>query len=242
MDFTKLKRDAKSVFTNFVFTPTHQILCKKECRIIFPVGFVETGMAVVGVSTSVIGYYCVVVGDEYAISMIPSMQVLNPAQVKRIKIDGAEYYELTFMAGSAVLTNTRLVRNPLLLYKVYLYHNAKGKVPPYFTYDDLAELYSHSKKYTNSKVGSQREVTEMIASTIARDAKNMRVYYRQTGYSGALGSKDPKPAYIKINNVVFGAVDTIDKITGAYAGSQGIVAALNHPGERVGRVEGFLRS
>lgn len=242
MDFTKLKRDPQKVLANFVFTPDHKVICKDDCRILFPVAFTESGLATVGVTNSVVGYYCTVVGDYYGISMVPASMNLNPTQVRKIKIGLVEYYELFFIRGSVVISNTYLVKNDLLLYKVYLHHIAKGKVPPYFTYDDMAGLFDLAKKYTGSKVGSQREVTELIVSTIARKPKDMRVYYRQTGYSGRLGSTDPAPAWIKMNNVVYGAVSTLDKLTGAYAGSQGIVAALNHPSERVDRVEGFLRS
>jgi hypothetical protein len=241
-DFTKLQRDPAFIKSTMVAMDNKTIVTKTGCKIIFPVSFVERGLAVVGVNNVVTGFFCTMVGEKFALSMINAQMVLTPTVMRKIKIEGVEYYEFEFAKGAVVIANTMLVKNDLLVYKIYLQHVAKGKVPPYMTYEDMAGVFDTTNKYAGANIGQQREVTELILSLIARDAKQKNIYYSQTGRPGGIGSVAPKPYYISLRDVQYGAATTMDKLTGAYAGSQGIVAALNNPSERTERVEGFLRA
>ena len=241
-DFTKLKRDPVAIRATFVKGSDGKVVTKTGCRIIFPVSFTERNLAVVGVNNYVTGFYCTIVGENYSLSMINAQMTLTPTVIKKIKIEGVEYYEFEFAKGAVVIDNIMLVKNDLLVYKIYLQHLAKGKIPPYMSYEDVCAVFDNTRKYAGANIGGQREVTELIVALIARNAKNKAEYYSQTGFLGSVGSKAPRPNYISMSDVQYGAATTLDKLTGAYAGSQGIVAALNNPSERAERVEIMLRA
>jgi hypothetical protein len=163
---------------------------------------------------------------------------IDPSSTVRVLINGDEYYEFTFDPGATVMASTDLVRVDTLVYNIYNEIFAKGRIPWYLGYRELAKIYDTAKKHAGANIGANQEVTELLVSIIARNPHNRQQYYRQ--YAKTHEALAELPAYIPLRSVSFAATNTLNKITGSYA-RDGLISALVTPTERVERIEELLR-
>lgn len=240
INIASLQRNPKAVLASLVTLPDGRVVTKTGCKIHLPCRFAERGLANIGVDNYIVGLYAIIVGDaQYAISMVNAMLNIDPTETVRVKINQDDYFEFIFPAGSTVLKSTSIVKTDSLVSKIYDEVFSKGNVPWYFTYDDLAFIFDTSKEYAGANIGTNNEVTELIASIVARNSKDKTKYYRSTVKSAADVKTNP-PAYISLRDVTFAPTNTTNRMGGSYM-STGIIAALNNPSDRTERIESLLR-
>lgn len=240
MDPKKLTRDASKVHAVLKELEDNRLITTKGCKIYTPVRYTECGLASVGIETWIIGIYAIVVDDKYyGVSMVNAMLRIDPTSTLKVDIEGEQFYEFIFEPGAVVVTDTNLVKVDTVTFRIYDEIVAKGRVPWFLTYDDLGKLFKTAQHHAGASVGSQREVTELLISMIARDAKDRTKYFRQTVRSPADAVLRP-PAYIPLRSVVYQATDTTTKLMGSYF-PDALQSALVTPSERVERIEGLLR-
>ena len=238
MEISHLKRDGDYVKKAFK-QMDEQIIAVKECKIYFPERYQEKKLAKIAVESSVLAMYALVVDNHYGVSKVPAMMPIRPDSVNSVKINDDHYFECVFSKGSTVCPNVNLVKNDTLLYDIFNEFIQNGKIPWYFNYKDLGELFKFSKKHTGTELGANRGVTELIIASIARNPNKLTEYYRHSISSLKDIEKNP-PQIIKLNSVSYGATDSMSKIIGGYF-DEGVMSALVNPSEQIEPIEELLR-
>lgn len=240
MDIKSLTRDATKVHACLSETTDGSLITSKECKIYIPQRFEVIGLASISVETHIAGLYAIVVEDKYyGVCSVNSMMRIQPNRTEKIKIEGVDYFEFTFAAGSTVIPNLNMVKQDILVYYLYNEIISGGKVPWYLSYEDLGSLFDTAQEYANANIGQNREITEMIVSLISRDSKDRSKFHR-------VNAKDPstifktKPTYIPLRSVIFAATNTTSKLAGSYM-QVGVVSALVTPTTKVEKIEEILR-
>ena len=241
MDRSKLIRDPKRVQAYLEELPNGSLVCKKPVKIYIPARFAERGLAQIGIETYIVGIYAIVVEDVYyGVSLVNAMLPIEPTSTLKMQIEGDEYYEFSFDAGSVVVTSTDLVKTDVLVYKIYDEIISKGRVPWYLGELELGKIFDTAQYHAGANIGANQEVTELIVSMISRDEKDRNKYYRTT-ITDLSELETKRPAFIPLRSVQYAATNTTNKLAGSYFGDA-LVSALVNPADRVERIESLLRA
>jgi hypothetical protein len=241
MNRIKLERDGDRVKAHLRELPDESLVAVKAIKLIIPARYAEHSLAEVGIETYICGIVMYVVEDKYyALSKINAMIRITPTTTSKRTVDDEEFYEFYFEPGSVVTPSLNLVRTDTLVYKIFDELFAKGRVPSYMGYNDMAGIFDSARKHANANVGSNHEVTEMLVSLIARNPDDRTQYYRQCVTSEEDLVKRP-PIWTSLYSVTDAATNTLNKLAGSYF-HEGVVSALNSPAERTERLEDLLRA
>lgn len=241
MDFSKLVRDKEKVMATLSVRPDSSVITKTGCKVYFPTRFVDRSLAEIGVNNLCIGLFPIVVEDKYySLVSVNSMLHLMPSEITKITYQDMEYYELTFVRASIVLQSLALVKDDVVLYRLYEELFSKGKIPWYVGYEDLGKLYETAAKFAGSSVGSNPEVIQLLTSLVSRD-KNDRARYYRTTVESRKDLVDKPPVFIPLRSVFWAATNTVNKLAGSYF-SDGVTSALLNPSSRVEPIEAILRA
>lgn len=236
-----LTRDAAKVKACLKELPSGQLLCTQACKIQIPKRFEDRNLAVIGNDTYVYGIYALILEDgTYTVSNIMAMIKINPFKTLEIKVDEVGYYEFYFEANSIIIDTIHLVRRNLLMFNVIDEFMFQGNVPWYIEYEDLGKILDTSEYHADSRVGQNLEVTELIASFLARNRNDRTKYYRTSIESFSDLKKNP-PAFVALKSVFYSATNTLNKIAGSYF-NDGVVSALVSPTTNTERIEQLLRA
>lgn len=235
IDITKLKRDADYIRENLVTSNSGVITTKKDILLMVPSHFEAKGLLSIGMRNYSMGYFAVIMDDKYAVMILPAMIELDPrANITKEKINNVEYYVFAIDAGSTFIVTDQVFKKKTIVYFVVNEFIMQGKIPWYYTYDDIGRLFHDTSEFADITLYQREEVGEILAAMITRDPKDRTRHYRLTDF------KD-KPAYVGLTSVFFSATNTVNKICGNYF-SDGIVSALVTPTEEVSNIEKILRA
>lgn len=240
MEPATLIRDAQRVHECLQELPDGRVVTSKRVKIHIPARFAERDLAYVGVENFILGIYAIIVEDKfYGVSLVNAMIPIDPSETNRIKIFGVEYFEFVFEPGSTVFKTLELVKTDTLTYKIYDEILSGGRIPWYVGYEELGKLFDTAQYHAGANIGGNQEVTQLIASIVARDPKDRTKYYRTAVQS--LGDlRTVQPVYVPLMSVEYSATNTTNKLGGSYFGT-GVVSALNDPSDRTERIEDILR-
>lgn len=240
MDHRQYLRDPVRVQSYLRELEDERLVTTKGCKIVIPARFAERELAYIGTDTRIVGIFAMIVEDKYyAVSVANAMMRITPSATVKVEYDGDEYYEFSFDAGATVVASTQLVQTDTLVYSIYNEILAKGRVPWYMGYEEMAGLFDTAKHHASAKIGQNQEITELIVSIIGRNDKDRHMQYRHLVQSYEQISSNP-PAFIPLRSVTYAASNTLNKIAGSYA-RDGMVSALVTPTDRVERIEDILR-
>ena len=240
MNPKELIRDSKRVLACLQELPDESLVALKEVKIYLPARFAERGLAYVGVDTTIVGLFAIVCEDKYyGVMNINAMMRITPSSVLKIKIKGDDFFEFTFDAGAIVVPSINLIRDDVVVYKIYDEVISKGHVPWYLDYETLGHIFDTAGYHAGANIGENSEVTELIISIIARNPDNKSQYYR-TLLDKPSDLKTVPIVFIPLRSVIYGATNTTNKLAGSYW-SVGAVSALVNPSTRTERIEGLLR-
>ena len=232
---TELKRDPAYILSNLVTTDSGEVICKKDCKIQVPVHFEAKNLLDIGLRNFVMGSFPIIIDDKYGVmSMAAKVEISPNVKIVKEKIKGVEYYNMSFAAGEKFIVSSDIFKNDGLMYYLVDEIFMQAKVPWYIIYNDLGQILITAKEYAGSKLMPIDEIGELLASIMARDKKDRRLYYRVTD------KKEP-PDFIGITSVFYGATNTVNKLCGNYF-SEGVVSALINPTEEVEKIESILRA
>jgi hypothetical protein len=239
MDPKRLIRDAGQVKACLHELPDGRVVAIKEVKIYIPARFAERDLAYVGVEKYILGIYAITSEDMYyGVSLVNAMIPIDPAVMNRMKINEDEYLEFVFPPGSTVFKSTSLVRTDTLTYRIYDEIFSNGKIPWYVGYEELGHIFDTAQHHAGANVGANQEVTQLIASMVARDPTDRTKYYRTKVQSLSELRTDP-PAFVSLKSVEYSSTNTTNKLGGSYM-SIGIVSALISPATRKERIEALL--
>jgi hypothetical protein len=240
MDISQLTRDADFIHSVLQQTADNKLVAKKPLKIYIPSRYDERGLAEIGVQTFILGIFVIVCEGKYAVNNVVAMVPISPSATVKVKIEEQDFYEFSFDQGSVVITSLDLLKNDVLVYKIYKEFIAQGNVPWYLNYNDMASIFDTAKKHANTNVGSNKVVTELIISLITRQKNDLTAYYR-TSINSPQDVINTPPVFIPLQSVEYAATNTTNKLAGSYF-NVGVVSALNSPAERVETIEQHLRS
>jgi len=240
MDPAQLVRDASRVHACLQEMPDGRVMCTKRVTIQIPARFAERNLAYVGMDNYILGIYAIIVEDlYYGISLINAMIPIDPGKTNRIKVLGQDYLEFVFEPGSTVFKTLDLVKTDTIPYNIYDELLSSGRIPWYIGYDDLGKLFDTAQYHAGANIGQNREVTQLLASWVARDPDDLTRFFRTTIRS-VEDMRKKRPAFIPMKSVEYSATNTTNKLGGSYF-SLGVVSALNDPSDRVEPIEAILR-
>ncbi|AGX01864.1 virion structural protein [Erwinia phage PhiEaH1] len=241
MDITKLKRNPAVVVAALKELPDGSLAVLKPCRIHVPETFRSKQLLTMGRDTLSMGFFSVILDSgEYGVYTIPAMIRLNPAETVTTTIDEREYYEFRFQPGQILVKSTDLVKDNILLYYLVEEIVARGRIPWYYTYEDLGEFFNLMLKYAGSSLVLTPAVGEMVIAQIARMMADRRRPIREILKKVAEDVSD-RVAWVPLRNVEFGAQDTTAKVTGSYM-AEGLDSAIVNPSDKVSKMESILRT
>lgn len=209
-------------------------------RIHIPERYATRHLASIGTETFILGFFALIMDNgDYAVSTTPAMMRITPSSTETIMIGDTSYFEFHFDAGDRVFHSTHLVKNKALTYYIYDEHIAKGRIPWYMNYFDMATMFELAEKHAGLYLGS-RAILNLITSTTARDSKDLKTLYRHVIFKPVDVLNNP-PAIVPFRSVIWNTSDTTSKLVGAHF-SDSINSALANPSERVERIEELLRT
>lgn len=239
MDLLKLIRDPKHVHSVLRELDNGRLVTTKDTRIYIPVRFVECGLAYVGIETNIVGIYAIVVENQfYGVSTINAMHKLCPTSTTKVSFNEEEYYEFYFEPGATIFESVNLVKNDMLVYKIYDELIAKGNIPWYLGYKEMGKIFDSASKHAGLNIGKNHEVTELLISMIARVEKDRHLFYR-TAIKSEEDIKKIKPAFIGLRNVTYAATNTLNRLGGSYF-EAGLISSLVSPSTRKEKIESIL--
>lgn len=236
--FHNLKRDASKVKSSLK-KQGDAIYALGPCRIYIPKRFETAALADIGETVTFVGIYAIAVGDYYAVDIIPSLLTTSPVNINTVKIDDEDYYEFEYEKGSEVIGKTQVVQNKLMLYSIDSEIYAKGRVPGYLGYEDMAKLFDRSGEFGGMRLGANKAIMAMIASTIARSSKDGVTFYRHVVKDKSDLATNP-PTFVALRNIGVTASNTTAKLLGSYF-DKGLTSALINPSDRNEGIEDLLR-
>jgi len=237
----RLKRNSTAVNAVLKTMADGSIVVTKQCKIHIPARWTERYLATVGADNIVTGVMAIIVEDSiYAVSLICSEFRLRPDRVSLIDVDGVAYQEFTFEPGSTMFESTQLLMQDTLVYYLFDEVITKGNVPWYMDYNDLGKMLDSAERYAGTNLARNRELNELIASLIARDANKRTEYYRSAVTKQSDLTTSP-PDYVALSSVVYSATSTLTKMAGSYM-SEGMISAIVNPSTKVERIESLLRA
>lgn len=240
MDTKALVRDADRVREHLIELEDGSIVTNRPCKIHVPERFTAKKLAVIGSEVFVFGFFPIIMEDEYyAVNNTIAMMRIRPSSTERVVVDGNPYFEFSFEPGDKVIYTTALVVTDTLTYYMYDEFVAKGNIPWYMNYFDIANMFETAVEHAGVNLGS-RSVIELIISTITRDPLDMTRLYRHILQSFEYATVNP-PVVIPFRSVIWNTSDTTSKLNGAFF-SEGINSALVNESESVEMLEELYRT
>ncbi len=240
MDRSQLRRDPQAVRQAMKELPGGVLVTTQPCKIYIPQRYEEYGLAKLGIENHILGIFALVLEDgSYTVCLVNAMVPIDPVQTNKVKFDGDDYLEFVFQKGSTIMKSMDLVKTDTLTYLLFDEFFQKGNIPWYVGYEELGKLFDTAVKHAGAKIGQQREVTELIASIVARNPKDRTQNYRTLIKSEEDLVKTP-PVFVPLMSIRYAATNTMTKIGGSYF-SKGVNSALLSPAERPERIETILR-
>lgn len=239
MDIFHLKRDAEYVKARLHRNESGSIVCSEPCRIQIPESYTAKNLAVIGSEVFIFGFFPIIMGDRYAVNKTIAMMRIVPNSTEKVVIKDEPYIEFQFEAGDTVIYSTALVVTDTLTYYMYDQFIAKGNIPWFMNYFDIANMFDTADEHAGVNLGG-RAVIELIISSIARDPDDMNRLYRHILARPEDVLTKP-PVTVPFRSVIWNTSDTTSKLNGAYY-TEGINSALVNPSQTVELIEELLRT
>lgn len=238
MDYTTLERDA-SVRKDWVVTEDRRIITRSGCTVVIPMRYLEKQLATFTGDVQTLGIFAIVCGKRYAVSSVNAKVRLSACDVGEQTYGDAKYLELTYKAGDTVVPNTAMVMDNKLPYQIYNEFVAKGRLPWFMGYRDIAGLFDTAKSHANMDLHTNHAIFEMMAAVMARDPLDRTKYFRQSSDSRS-ALLDRTPVWVAFRNIQSQATNTTTKLMGSYF-REALASALVNPAERMEGFEKLLR-
>ncbi len=238
MSFKTLKRDNAKLIS-CIKTIDHKEVALEDLFLYVPARFKEVGLLVFGKQTKVYGSHALVtMTGEYAVRNINALLPISPKVTKRVKVDGIDYYQFYFPKNTVMTLNTVLVKEDTLIYFFMNELFFVGKIPSYYTYEDMGKVLRTAKKHAGSEVGTNNKTIELLVAYQARQPNNPQLALR---HQLKPGQRDPSFYWAPLKSVQLSAKGTANKMVGNYM-YDGMISALAQKENIVTPVEKILRA
>jgi hypothetical protein len=239
MAIPNLIRDADYIISRLAENEDGSVVTTVPCTVQIPESFTAKNLAVIGGEVFIFGFFPIIMGDRYAVNKTIAMMRICPSSTQKVVVNETPYIEFSFEAGDKLIYTTALVVTDTLTYYMYDQFVAKGNIPWYMNYNDMANMFDTALEHAGVNLGG-RSIIELIISTIARDPDDMTRLYRHI-YTRPEDLINKPPVTVPFRSVIWNTADTTSKLNGAYY-DQGINSALVNQSESVEMIEELLRT
>jgi len=238
MDITKLKRNSKKIKS--ILNIKGDILSVDEAvTVLFPARYVNKKLAVLGSTVKTLGIFAIV--DEhnnYSVFSVPTFIYLTPFKSESIMIGDREYVSLEFQKGDVFTNNINLVKNKQFIYDLFDEFMLRGNIPWFMAYEDVANIFLKTSKYSGSGIGDNPLAMEVLIATTARYSKDKTKFYRNVIKDKAY-LKENKPDFVALLDIYHTFTSTGSKLMGSYF-KEGVTSALVNPSTKSTKVEEII--
>lgn len=239
MDIRNLKRDPDRVKANLLVRG-NEMVAKVPCKIIIPARFIERGLGTLEPEVYTVTIYALVMEDKYyAVTLAPAMMRLTPSDIEHVSIDDEPHIAFHFDKGAVICPQLNLVKRNELIYYVYNELTAKGNVPWYVSYNDMAIPYENAPRFANATIGANPAIMQMVVSSVARKATDKAVQYRHAVRT-MQDIQKVEPVIIALRSIIWGPTNTLARVVGTHF-KEGLATALVNPSEKLEPIEDMLR-
>ena len=180
MDFGKAVRNPTKVHADLV-SSGNATITKGGCHVLFPAGYTAKGLAFITADVNVVGIWVITTDFKtYGVGKSTTMMRMSPDDIQVIDIDGVDYYQLSFNAGSEVISNRFLKRDKKMIYNVMSYFYDYGKSPVWFSPVDHAELLMDSRRWNDMVVFEDQITHDIYSAHLQRSNKDTKTFFRHT--------------------------------------------------------------
>lgn len=166
-----------------------------------------------------LGILDLIIDKKYHASLTILAQVeMAPTEYSETTYGNIPYIVMTFLKGDIFLVNTQVLRNSGVIYAVYMEMISRGKIPYWFTYEDITNVFDRVKEMTGSGIGTDRVVYELVVSHLARQKDNLSQMYRYANIASPM-------QFIPIKSVAYAPTSTTARLAGSYF-DDGLSASL----------------
>lgn len=239
MAIPNLIRDADYVLSRLSEESDGSVVTTVPCSVQIPESFAAKNLAVIGSEVFIFGFFPIIMGDRYAVNKTIAMMRICPSSTQKVIVNDTPYIEFQFEAGDKLIYTTALVVTDTLTYYMYDEFIAKGNIPWYMDYFDIANMFDTAMEHAGVDLGG-RSIIELIISTIARDPDDMTRLYRHI-LSRPEDLRTKPPITVPFRSVIWNTSDTTSKLNGAFY-DHGINSALVNQSESVEMLEELLRT
>ena len=219
----------------------HKVIALKKLRVYFPVRYEEVSLASISNSVTTIGYFIVATEDNFfGCYSIPARITLEHSEINRVKdSEGNAFYELEFEPGAAIISNTNLFKDDTLSYYIFKLFPYSGKMPWYYTDDDILRLLDEAPLFSGSNVTKNIPILDMLLSMTLRAPDNLSKFYRHY-VTREMREKGEEATVVPLSNVSLGRSNTTAKVLGNYY-DESTTSALINPSSSNEDIEDLLR-
>lgn len=263
MDFRRLIRDPARIHETLVELPDHTVITKTGCKIYIPARYAEQRLALIGNEIFIFGIYAIVVGEEtgeneisrsvveptglisqsprgyYGVSNACTMLNISPGFTRIVKGRDQSYYEFSFDPGTVVIRNSFAVMDDTLPYQMYREFIEMGKVPEFFAYEDMANIFISVVELAGVKLGANEAILSAIASSVMKDPDDLR-----RSYAFIINHIDEQLSrrygVVPFRDVQLGATNNTAKLMGSFS-DLATSSMLVNPSTRSEPMEELLR-
>jgi hypothetical protein len=236
MEFNPKKRNPAKVLAALHEDRQAKWTAKEDLKIIFPKRYLNGKLGSLDDKFNTVGMFAVVLADgSYDVCSVCSIMPLTPDESTVIKLNGVDYFELSFGAGSIVCPNLNLVQRSNLAFEIYDEFISKTRIPPYMDSLDHLKILDTLLDFTGVSLGVNQAITRIYNATTTRNPKDRTQPAREL-YQKAVDLIMMEVDRIPLRSVAYGADNTTSRLLGSYLPT-GLNSALVNPSETVEEVE-----
>lgn len=240
MKFSDFKKNL-SVINSKIKTVGDAQVALKPLKIIFPERYKDRELAMIGEETYIVGFFCICdESNNFAVSMIPAMIRTEPDRINRLTVDDQPFTVLEYDVGSKIISNSNVLMNDNLVYKIYNELLELARIPFYYDYEDVPKFFRETPKYNGFPLGSDPVMLEYLTAFMYRNPDDLSQSFRLLDNARKRLSTT-EPILVGLNDVSVGSSNFITKVTKSYT-TDGITSGLNNPAVRAERIETMLRT
>lgn len=256
MDFKRLVRDGSVIHEMLVELPDHSIITKKGCKIYIPARYAEQRLAHISNEIFIFGIFAIVVDNGtpavgistdlsaapsrvYGVSNACTMLNIAPGAQRVVKSRDQSYYEFSFDPGTTLIKNSYAVMDDTLPYQMYREFIEMGKVPEFFSYEDMANIFISVVDLAGVKLGASEAILSAIASSVIKDPEELR-----RSFAFVINEIDEQLKHrysvVPFRDVQLGATNNTAKLMGSFS-DLATSSMLVNPSTRSEPMEELLR-
>lgn len=235
MKMASLKRDATFV-KGILVKRGDRVVTTAPLSIYIPSRWRSRKMLYIGDSIKAVGLFMITSGGKYAVNSACTLIEIGNTTVAKEDVEGVEHFRFDYEAGDTVFPNTNTVVDGNNLFRIYDELFQKGKVPAWYHYNDLLDVFNTAQSLAGVKLSANHVAVHAIIAQLARTPSDLMALHRNT----STRTNYTNVKFISMKSPIFGANNNVTRTTGANFDDK-LTAALIDDIDDPGTIEKYMR-